>query len=486
MQAMKQTTHFPHRLRLWALPVVVGLLGVGGCARIPVLDKSEAFKVPEQLESRATFKAPLAGWPKEDWWRGYDDKQLDKLIEEALSDSPSLAIARARLALAEAMSQMAGGALKPEVGAFGSVTEQKQSYNNMTPRAALPQGWNDYGSVGLNFNWELDFWGKNRSALAAAVSEQKAREVEVEQVRMMLGTSIAAAYAELAHLYALRDTAGSAVSVRSRTTELMRRRQRQELETLGTVRQAEARQAAAEAQLQMADEAVSLQKNTIAALLGAGPDRGLRIERPSAHISGTFGLPSHLALDLLGRRPDIVAARLRTQAAARQIDQRKAEFYPSVNLMGFVGLNALNLDNLAKAQSSFGAIGPTITLPIFNTERLQGQLRGAHAEYNASVAIYNGTLVNALRQVADVVTSRKALDGQLAALQASVDAARQAHRIASSRYQGQLTTYLDVLAAEDALLSAERALSDAQSRTLILDVALVQALGGGYKAPEAQ
>ena len=485
MQARKQSRRFPgNRLRLLALPVVLGLLGAGGCAQMPLLGKPEAFKTADQLTSQQAFDAPRASWPKDDWWRNYGDAQLDLLIDEALRESPTMSVARARLAQAEAMSQIAGGALKPEVGAFGSVTEQKQSYNNMTPRAALPQGWNDYGAVGLNFNWELDFWGKNRSALAAAISEQRAREVEVAQARMMLSTSVAAAYAELAHLYTMRDTAERALAVRTKTTDLMRRRQRQELETLGTVRQAEARQSAAEAQMKMTEEAVALQKNAIAALLGAGPDRALQIERPSARVSGTFGLPAQLGLDLLGRRPDIVAARLRTEAAARQIDQRKAEFYPSVNLMGFAGFNALGLDNLVKAQSSFGAIGPAITLPIFNTERLQGQLRGAHAEYNASVAIYNATLVNALHQVGDVVTSRKALDGELDSLQASVSAAQEAYRIASSRYQGQLTTYLDVLAAEDALLSAERALSDAQSRTLVLDVALVQALGGGYRAPK--
>lgn len=485
MQATKRSICPSGRLRFLALPLIVGVLGAGGCAQLPSLSKAEAFKTTEQLDGRETFKAPTAAWPQADWWRGYGDAQLDQLVEEALLDSPNLGIAQARLAQAEAMTQIVGGVLKPEVGAFGSVTEQKQSYNYLTPRQMLPQGWNDYGAVGLSFNWELDFWGKNRSALAAAVSEQRARAVEVDQVRIMLSTSVAAAYAELAHLYATRDTAENALAVRSKTTELMRRRKRQELETLGTVRQVEARQSAAEAQLRMAEEAIALQKNAIAALLGAGPDRALKIERPSTHLSGTFGLPSNVALDLLGRRPDIVAARLRTEAAARQIDQRKAEFYPSVNLMGFVGLNALNIENLAKAQSSFGAIGPTITLPIFNTERLQGQLRGAHAEYNASVSIYNATLVNALHQVADVVTSRKALDGQLSALQASVTAASQAHDIASSRYKGQLTTYLDVLAAEDVLLSAQRALSDAQSRTLVLDVALVQALGGGYTAPAA-
>ncbi|HWY24263.1 MAG TPA: TolC family protein, partial [Nevskia sp.] len=158
------------------------------------------------------------------------------------------------------------------------------------------------------------------------------------------------------------------------------------------------------------------------------------------------------------------------------------EFYPSVSLLGSAGFLSFGLDNLAKAQSSFGGIGPAVSLPVFNTERLQGQLRGAHAEYNAAVASYNGTLVNALHEVSDVVTSRTALDGELASLQTAVDSVQQAYQLVNSRYRGGLATYLDVLSAEDTLLSARRELADAQSRSLSLDVALVQALGGGFDA----
>jgi NodT family efflux transporter outer membrane factor (OMF) lipoprotein len=246
------------------------------------------------------------------------------------------------------------------------------------------------------------------------------------------------------------------------------------------VREAEAKQAAAQAELQSVDERIALEKNAIAALLGAGPDRGRSIERPSAHVAGVFGLPQSLAMNLIGCRPDIVAARLRAEAAAHRIDQHKAEFYPSVELIGSAGFLSYGIDNLPKAASSFGGIGPAVSLPVFNTERLQGQLRGAHAEYNAAVASYNGTLVNALHEVADVVASRQALDGQLVSLQTSVDSVQQAYQMVNSRYRGGLSTYLDVLTAEDALLSARRELADAQSRSLSLDVALVQALGGGF------
>ena len=252
------------------------------------------------------------------------------------------------------------------------------------------------------------------------------------------------------------------------------------LETLASVRQVEARQAAAKGDLLAIDERIGLQKNAIAALLGAGPDRGLQITRPNVAWVGSQGLPSNLSLELLGRRPDIVAARLRTEAAAHRIDQRKAGFYPSVNLLAFAGFQSVGIDNLFKSASQSGAAGPAISLPIFNTERLQGEFKGARAEYDAAVATYNGTLSMALREVADAATSRKSLDEELAAVRAAVAAAAEAHQMVNSRYEGALATYLDVLSAEDLLISARRSEAELETRALILDVSLVRALGGGF------
>ena len=215
------------------------------------------------------------------------------------------------------------------------------------------------------------------------------------------------------------------------------------------------------------------------ALIGA-----FEITRPKVAWAGSQGLPSNLSLELLGRRPDIVAARLRTEAAAHRIDQRKAGFYPSVNLLAFAGFQSVGIDNLFKSASQSGAAGPAISLPIFNTDRLQGQFKGARAEYDAAVATYNGTLSTALREVADATTSRKSLDEELAAARAAVAAAAEAHQMVSSRYEGALATYLDVLSAEDSLISARRSEAELETRALILDVSLVRALGGGF-APDS-
>jgi len=455
-----------------------------GCAQIPRLDPPAAMRKIDDFGSSNAFAAPVAAWPGDQWWRAYGDPQLDALIEEALHNAPDLDLAQARLKAAAAQVQGAGATRLPEVTASAEIAEAKQSYDFLVPRQALPKGWNGYGAATLNMSYELDFWGKNRSALAAAVSEQRAAEVEVAQTRLILSTSVASAYAGLLHLYTLRDNAADTFTLRMQTVALFRQRHQFGLETLASVRQVEARQAAAKGDLLAIDERIGLQSNAIAALLGAGPDRGLEITRPKVAWAGSQGLPTNLSLELLGRRPDIVAARLRTEGAAHRIDQRKAGFYPSVNLLAFAGFQSVGIDNLFKSASQSGAAGPAISLPIFNTDRLQGQFKGARAEYDAAVATYNGTLSMALREVADAATSRKSLDEELGAARAAVAAAAEAHQIVSSRYEGALATYLDVLSAEDSLISARRSEAELETRALILDVSLVRALGGGF-APDS-
>jgi NodT family efflux transporter outer membrane factor (OMF) lipoprotein len=483
MKPIKNSRLARQRRRL-TLPFALILALASGCAQIPRLDPPPAMKKVDELGSSNSFAASVAAWPGDQWWRAYGDPQLDALIEEALHNAPELDLAQARLKAAAAQVQGAGATRLPEVTASAEIAEAKQSYDFMVPRQALPKGWNGYGAATLNMSYELDFWGKNRAALAAAVSEQRAAEVEIAQTRLILSTSVASAYAGLLHLYTLRDNAADTLALRMQTVALFRQRHLFGLETLASVRQVEARQAAAKGDLLAIDERIGLQSNAIAALLGAGPDRGLEITRPKVAWAGSPGLPSNLSLDLLGRRPDIVAARLRTEAAAQRIDQRKAGFYPSVNLLAFAGFQSAGIDNLFKSASQSGAAGPAISLPIFNTNRLQGQLKGARAEYDAAVATYNGTLSTALREVADATTSLKSLDEELAAARAAVAAAAEAHQIVSSRYEGALATYLDVLSAEDSLISARRSEAELQTRALILDVSLVRALGGGF-APDS-
>ncbi|GLQ91586.1 efflux transporter outer membrane subunit [Dyella acidisoli] len=479
-------------VRTWGVPSQMGgalavAMLLSACAQFPSMPPKPVTKDVQSYQTAQSFVAdaaqPASTWPDEQWWQRYNDPQLNALIAEALKGEPTLAAAEARLHNAEASAQEAGAALLPQVSAQGLVEKEKQSYNNGIPAAFVPQGWREYGSAELNFSYEIDFWGKNRAALAAATSELDASRADLAQARMVLAASIADAYADLARLYAERDSAEAAVKVRTQSAQLFADRFAHGLETQASVQQAESRRQSAEADLLSLDESIGLARNRIAALMGEGPDRGLSIQRPAVNLTQPADMPANLALGLLGRRPDVVIARLRAEAAGKRIDVARAGFYPNVNLGAMIGVQSLGLNMLSKSGSEVGNVGPAITLPIFNGGRLRGELRGARATYDEAVANYDETLTKALHDVADVAVSRRALADRLRATQAAYDAAAQAHRVAVDRYRVGLSGYLDVLSAADTMTTAQRQLADIQSRTFTLDVSLVRALGGGYQHP---
>jgi NodT family efflux transporter outer membrane factor (OMF) lipoprotein len=460
-------------------PFVIALaLAVGGCAQLPELAQLSPMRTADQ--SATSFTAPAAQWPTDQWWTAYDDKQLDALIAEAFAGSPDLATAAAKLRQAEALGQVAGALMLPQVDGSASVSKQKMSNNYLTPVAFTPQGWPDYGLASLNLNWEIDFWGKHRAALAAATSEIDASKAELAQARLALAAGVASNYAQLAALFAERDTAARSVEIRRKTVTLFTERFENGLETQGSLNEAKARLASAQGNLLSVDESIGLQRNRLAALLGAGPDRGLRIERPRVSLAEGHGLPADLSANLLGRRPDVVAARLMVQAREKRIVSKKAEFYPNVNLSAAIGVQSLGLGMLTKAGSGMGSIGPALSLPIFTGGRLRGELRGTAAAYDQAVATYNATVTRALQDVADAWLSQKSLAAQLDKAQEAFAAAQEAYRVANNRYEGGLANYLEVLHAEDTLLDTQRALTSLQSRAFSLDIALTRALGGGY------
>ncbi|MDQ7988843.1 MAG: efflux transporter outer membrane subunit [Candidatus Dactylopiibacterium sp.] len=461
-----------------ALPA---LMLLGACVSAPELAPPAGLAPTGDWAAARSLAAPARDWPAESWWRAYGDAQLDALIDEAVADAPSLQVAAARLRRAEAGVRIADAARGPQVSGRAAAEMTKQSYNLLVPRQQLPQGWDSYGRATLDFSWELDFWGRNRAALAAATTDLDARRAEFAQSRLMLAAAMASHYAELSRLHASRDTALRALEIRARTASLFTQRFGNGLETRGSLRDADARRAVAEGALLAVEEQIALQRNRIAALLGAGPDRGLAIARPALALDRAFGLPAQLHFDLLGRRPDVTAARLRAEAAARRIDVAEAEFYPNVNLAGFVGLQALGLDRITRNGSEIGSVGPAISLPIFNGGRLKAQYAGRRAEYDEAVADYRATVARALQEVADNAVSQQALGQRLDKADEAVDAATEAHRVARDRYEGGLANALEVLSAEDRLLDSLSARTNLRALSWTLDIDLQRALGGGYR-----
>jgi NodT family efflux transporter outer membrane factor (OMF) lipoprotein len=318
--------------------------------------------------------------------------------------------------------------------------------------------------------------------LRAATSERIAADVEARAARLSLATSVAAAYADLGRTAANRALRAEALTLREQTANLVQQRVANGFDTRAEQRQADAALAAARGDLSATDEALALARNSIAALLGAGPDRGATIAPPALPRLMPVELPRSLAAELVGRRADIEAARLRTSAAAERIKVARAGFYPNVNLMAFIGVQSLGLGNLTAAGSGIGQAGAAISLPIFDGGRLQGNYRIARADYDEAVAQYNETLVRALREVADATASQQAVGAQLSEAQAAVTASQEAFTVAQARYKGGLSNFLAVLSAQDALLRNRQLLVGLQARTVVANLDLIRALGGGFHA----
>ncbi|MDO9370078.1 MAG: efflux transporter outer membrane subunit [Sphingopyxis sp.] len=467
----------PRRIFL-SLPVF-GLLAA--CASVPDLGPRPVPATAASRESSAVFAGAQGQWPAEGWWHGFGDAQLDTLIAEGLAGSPDVAIAAARVRAADAMAQQAGAALLPRLGAEASAGGVQQSKNLGIPPAFVPDGIQDTGHIAATFSFDLDLWGRNRAALAAATSEADAARVDEAQARLMLTTGIAAAYADLAGYYRALDVANDAVRVRTASADLSGERARAGIENQASQRQAESRAASARADVVALEEAITATRNRLAALVGAGPDRGLSIGPPKM-TRPPLGLPSGAGIDLIGRRPDIVAARLRSEAAAKRIDAARADFYPNISLSALVGLQSLGLSNLFSAGSEYGNGGAAISLPIFEGGRLQGRYRGSRADFDIAVATYDRTLIGALRDVADIAASRAATERQLVGRREALTAAADASKLAELRYRAGLSNQIVQLTAEDSLVALSRAVADLEARQLSLDIALIRALGGGYRA----
>ena len=236
---------------------------------------------------------------------------------------------------------------------------------------------------------------------------------------------------------------------------------------------------AARARVVQIEEEIALTRTQLAALLGQGPDRGLAIQRPVLHPA-PVALPSRLPADLLGRRPDIVAARTRAEAAARDIASAKAAFYPDVNLSALVGVQSVTLSKLLETGSAIPSVGAAIRLPIFEAGRLRGALAARNAEYDAAVEQYNQALADALREVVDQLTSMRSVQRQRTEADTALAAAEEAYNLAVTRYKAGIGSLLQVLTAETQVLEQRNLRTDLQSRELALSINLIRALGGGF------
>ncbi|RYG14882.1 MAG: efflux transporter outer membrane subunit [Burkholderiales bacterium] len=472
-----KTSSFNRRAALVATQLVIAL-GLAACADMSGIKPQSTVR--EAPSFGLSQDAASASQVQSEWWRDFGDEQLNGLVAQALATSPNLKLAQARLARAQAVTEVADAALLPQVNGVLDVTHQRYTKNGAVP-APLAGSIRDTGTLQLNASWELDFFGKYSAALDAALGTVNAARADEQAARVLLATSVTRTYFQLARANDQLAVARRALAQREETLRLVRDRVNAGLDTNLELRQSEGGLPESRQQIEALEEQAALTRNALAALVGQ-PAMAREIKPPALPMARARVIATSIPADLLGRRADIAAARERVQAAGYDVSSAKAQFYPNINLVAFAGLSSIGLGRLLDSGSQQWGVGPAIRLPIFEGGRLRANLRSKTADLDAAVESYNSAVLDAVHDVADQVASGQSISRQQVQQASAQAAAESAYEIAVQRYKAGLSTYLNVLAAETSVLNQRRLAVDLAARSLDTQVALIRSLGGGYVA----
>lgn len=464
----------PSRL-LWFFLLSISI-ALGGCVSTAGIGHDQAMREPTETGAQAKF----SDWPKTSWWQGFGDEQLNQLVEHALEASPNVIIAAKRLEQARASAEAARAAIYPQINGSASVVRQRLSENSFYPP---PYGgsYQTLADASVNASWDLDFWGKNRNALKAALSETEVQQAEQQAARLMVSTAVVRTYFQLAQALQQQALAEQALNEREQELKLIRDRLRTGLDTNLELNQGQGTLAAAEVDMENARANVALARHALATLSAEKP-QALQTLMPTLPAMDIQALPTDVPVDIIGRRPDLAAARARADAATSGIAAAKAEFYPNINLSAFIGLSSFGMGEFMNFGSRVLGVGPAVHLPIFDAGRLRANLKSKNADLDIAIASYNQTLLEAVQDVADQITSLDTVHKQAQKQEAALQAAEEAYRLANLRYKAGLSPYLNVLSAEDQVLRERSRALGLKARRLDLNIALIKSLGGGYAA----
>ena len=456
------------------------VLALSACADMGHIAPQSALADAHALDGG---KAADAGstpidWPRAQWWQALQDPQLDRLMEQALADSPTLRGAQARVRQAEALAGAAEDRTRPQGDASVSINRELYSQHGSTPAPlAGNYAWRNQATVTASY--DLDLWGRNREALAAALGDVQMASAESQMARLALETALVRTYIQLSYEFTLQDVIKNSLAQRARILDITQKRRQAGIGTEVDVAQIETTLPAGRRQLEQANESLALLRNQLAALSGKGPSAGAALTRPVLRLDRPLAIPQALPADLIGRRPDIAAQRWRVEAAARRIDAAKAEFYPNVNLVAFAGLQAFGFSHFLDANSQIRGASPALSLPIFAGARLRAQLGNQTAVYDGAVEQYNATVINAMADVANAVTKAQSLQKQHALTQQALATAQRARDLAEQAYKAGMSDAINMLNTQVALLAEQQQQAQNGASELDLYVSLMNALGGG-------
>lgn len=440
------------------------------------------------LQLPAATAQARAVWPKNGWWRAYQDPQLNALIEQALGSSPSLQVLGARVETAKVSADGVKKLSLPSGGIRIAPSGQTYSENYIYP-ASLGGQWKDSGLISASLNWDLDLWGRLRSQYQAAMGQSAAVEFEYEAARQSIAANIVGLHAQLGALNIRRQLLDNQIKLQVTTKQRWTEREQAGLQPVLTSVQIDS----VIAQLEQLRSTFAAQNDImraqLAALVGTTDGHLPAITTPSNWRG--LSLPNELPAQILGQRADIAAAQHYIIAASANIKAVRAEFYPNVNLNLSAGFQAIGLDRILKAGSRFDSIDPAITLPIFSGAGLNAKLRNQQAALDTAVAQYNQTVYQAVADAGEQLARYRNTNAQIPQQERLIKNAERLTQIASVRHQQGVTPVMELLSNQVSEVSAKDALIVAYAARRAQEAKLAVSLGTGFddmwrKSPSSQ
>lgn len=451
---------------------------------------------PPQFAART--QAPLAGtatgaanWPQDHWWKRYGDPQLDRLIDMATRDSPDLQEAQARYSAAERAVDTEKAQLNPQVRGY---LDGAHAYSKVTLHAQPSVGttstnvhvspkhtWNNDGLAAALFTWDLDLWGKQKDAVAEAIGQANAAKAEREMAANSLRYNVARTYFDWQSQQLRLTLAKQAADNAARYRALVAMRVHAGLDDPQMLDRADAQLAEQLQTVASVEGASTLDLVQLAAVAGVSVQELGTLHARPLPVADT-NVPPYAGLELIARRPDIIAGRWQIEASVQGIKSARAAYYPDVSLMGLGAYVRMypDLGSGTRLNALLANIGPSVSLPIFSGGRLKAHLETQQAELDSAVASYNQTVVQAAHDVAQQIATMQQLEAEQTQTNRQVaDVDAQNHRADRRRQQGldDDRTWLGLQMQLDQQRDAQVQLDN---QLLATNLALIYALGGGY------
>jgi outer membrane protein, multidrug efflux system len=456
--------------------------GMAGCSLAPHYTRPAMPDPPPAYKETAGWKVatPSDAVPRGQWWKQFEDPQLNALEDELAAANQSLKAALARLEQARAQTRIARAAWFPTLTAQASATRGETSIYapGYVPGRSRT---GDSFIAGADLSYEVDLFGRIRSTVAGARATEAATAGDVAALNLALHAELASDYFNLRGLDRQQELLDRTVADYARALALTQNLYHGGATAIADVQQAQTQLETARTQAEDTRLRRAQTEHAIAVLTGneassfSVPARAGATQFPSPAVDP--GLPSHL----LERRPDVAAAERRVAAANAAVGVARAAYFPVFSLAGTAGAEGTSSSNWFSAPSQFWSIGPQALFTVFDAGVHAAQSAAAHAAYDEQVANYRGTVLTAYQDVEDNLAALRQLQREDVSQAAAVEAAQGALQQANLRYQGGIVTYLEVVTTENAALAAQLAAVDIQVRRVNATVLLVKALGGDWR-----